>query len=179
MRDIQIGQKLIFNVVRYEGSESGKYGLKHKFIIEKDGETMVFSASDFAYDRIAGAKRFSLARTGERKFEYEPVADDITGNAGKKEEEKMKEFLNPEGIVSKEQSISIAKDVFGSKEDDKPDIQPDEYQTKVARGASWNNAFAWCLKNANSADIDEFLKNVEHIAQQIYPHQINFVNRIK
>ena len=62
----------------------------------------------------------------------------------------------------------------------KVEAKQDDFQWKVSRGAAWNNAFAYCLKdskqNAGSYTIDQFCEKVANVAEQIAPYQKAFVN---
>ena len=43
------------------------------------------------------------------------------------------------------------------------------------RGAAWNNAFYWCLKNYPGEPLEDFLVHVKRIAAIIAPYQEEFV----
>ena len=64
--------------------------------------------------------------------------------------------------------------------EDKQKVQAeekDEYQDKVSRGASWNNAFMYCLKYSQTKDIDRLCDEVSITAEKITKHQSKFVNQ--
>ena len=46
------------------------------------------------------------------------------------------------------------------------------------RGAAWNNAWNYCVKNMpGEMTLDEFCKKVTEYAEKIAPHQSSFVNK--
>lgn len=58
----------------------------------------------------------------------------------------------------------------------KVDKSQDEYQDKVSRGAAWNCAFSYALKNCPADKMDDFLLYVATVGEEIAVAQKIFVN---
>ena len=56
--------------------------------------------------------------------------------------------------------------------------QPTDNGGLMGRGASWNNAFSYCIKNWDGLDsFDSFMSKVTETAEKIVPYQSKFINK--
>jgi len=124
-----------------------------------------FKEKDF--DLIKEGHKILLVKKeymGSPYFEVYSVEEDKKSVAEVVVEDKYSSNFDPEDLVD---------ETFGAKPKPKK-----EEPNLFGRGASWNNAFAYCLEFADASDnIDDFCEFVALTAENIEPHQKKFVNK--
>ena len=104
-----------------------------------------------SYKDQGGVERTSIG------FNYVPEGD-VTLN-------------NPDSVDVSEKAEAVTNEV--------KEVKQDDFQDKVSRGASWNNAFSLVLvelEDKKHIKIDDFCQLVAEAAECIAPYQKSFVN---
>lgn len=148
--------------------ESMKYPA-HQCRVTVNGEDMFWTLSKSKHDQ--------LTKAGFKQ------GDTVLIQKWKESDRKGYNFVSPDKKNPYAQPAA-AENIVPSQaflDDFKVTPPKDHFQEKMSRGASWNNAFAYCVgtmpaETIRDKSIEEFCTVVSAIAEQITKHQAKFVN---
>ena len=141
--------------------EEGKFGPQHQCEVSVNGKPMQWTLSQAKYGQLAEAGFVSGNTVSITKWK-----DGVKKGYNFESPVKSNPYEQPQD------EEKIFNEVFSPE----PQAEPYKEINFAGRGASWNNAFAYCLQHGNvPEDIDTFCEFVAKTAERIAPYQEQFV----